>query len=691
MSKYIGKRVVPRHAGIWSGARAYEPLEIVLEESTGDSYISRKDVPAGTPLSQTEYWAMCQRFSEQMQLFRNSVDQDVRDMHILTNNTVRDINQSLANTDQTITQKLANTEQTVEERTEEAETKLAQGKSQMEQTAAALNARMDGIVAGSTGEGDVEIADIRTDSSGKNYATAGDAVRAITAGLPEKFEFTDKYAIRSSGNESSIELLNRAAHFTYDFTGTGYVGGFLRLGQHDDLKGRRLVAVYQNDGTPIRASILITNSRSSWGSLDGSVVSRSIGTVVLDEDHGFFQELMVDFNSESLDELLELKPESTFYLVFRLENTQVEQTGEVYIYAYNPDAVSDLFWKYYAGSEKVRQTIAEVVAARTDSRGIEYLSIGERMNLVDSFLVPALRISSVLGTVDNNHRDLAGQDGFRGVNHTYSGTIDFDYCAYLEIENISWSSLHSYFLYNKELIRNLSSYDGISLKVRIDGLGENLHIGENQRFSYYVNVVGSWSRTVNPKKTVTLKIGEDNVIPITREEIENVLNDASSGFYITLDLATLNNAVIEDMGRIRITMALTNNEHSSFDGYTTYVDTAEMAMRANYASEAGTAENATKAEAANYASSASTAIIADNFFINSPEGLLNEEGRLFSPGMETLDIPTMPLVDMRAGGQSCVRFEANKIIEGIHQQIDITMQLGVSASQVSNQGYQKNL
>ena len=69
MSEYIGNRIVPRHDGVWDKAKEYEPLTIVYEESTGDSYMSRKPVPAGTLLSQEEYWAMCSRFSEQMARF----------------------------------------------------------------------------------------------------------------------------------------------------------------------------------------------------------------------------------------------------------------------------------------------------------------------------------------------------------------------------------------------------------------------------------------------------------------------------------------------------------------------------------------------------------------------------------------------------------------------------------------------
>ena len=77
MSEYIGNRIVPHHDGVWDKAKEYEPLTIVYEESTGDSYMSRKPVPAGTLLSQEEYWAMCSRFSEQMALYRQNTAEEV--------------------------------------------------------------------------------------------------------------------------------------------------------------------------------------------------------------------------------------------------------------------------------------------------------------------------------------------------------------------------------------------------------------------------------------------------------------------------------------------------------------------------------------------------------------------------------------------------------------------------------------
>lgn len=66
MAKYVGKRIVPKHCGVWNRTKAYEMLCIVYDQASGDSYISRKEVPAGTQLSNPDYWALCSDFSEQM-------------------------------------------------------------------------------------------------------------------------------------------------------------------------------------------------------------------------------------------------------------------------------------------------------------------------------------------------------------------------------------------------------------------------------------------------------------------------------------------------------------------------------------------------------------------------------------------------------------------------------------------------
>lgn len=53
--QYIGARYVPRFLGTYDPTQIYEALDVV-DNGSGTSYIARKTVPAGTPLTSTEHW-----------------------------------------------------------------------------------------------------------------------------------------------------------------------------------------------------------------------------------------------------------------------------------------------------------------------------------------------------------------------------------------------------------------------------------------------------------------------------------------------------------------------------------------------------------------------------------------------------------------------------------------------------------
>lgn len=53
--QYIGARYVPRFMGLYDATQIYEALDVV-DNGSGTSYIARKIVPAGTPLTDTDYW-----------------------------------------------------------------------------------------------------------------------------------------------------------------------------------------------------------------------------------------------------------------------------------------------------------------------------------------------------------------------------------------------------------------------------------------------------------------------------------------------------------------------------------------------------------------------------------------------------------------------------------------------------------
>ena len=171
MSEYIGNRIVPRHDGVWDKAKEYEPLTIVYEESTGDSYMSRKPVPAGTLLSQEEYWAMCSRFSEQMALYRQNTADDVAQLRSDTAADVATLRKMTAQDVADITQKV-----------DAANSAVAANKSEMDKTAETLKAQIDANVKASTDKNAnyaQELVDARVDDAGKTYSTAGDNIRSI--------------------------------------------------------------------------------------------------------------------------------------------------------------------------------------------------------------------------------------------------------------------------------------------------------------------------------------------------------------------------------------------------------------------------------------------------------------------------------------------------------------------------------
>lgn len=53
--EYVGARYVPKIMGTWNATTEYEALSIV-DDGMGTSYISRKPVPPGTALNNTDYW-----------------------------------------------------------------------------------------------------------------------------------------------------------------------------------------------------------------------------------------------------------------------------------------------------------------------------------------------------------------------------------------------------------------------------------------------------------------------------------------------------------------------------------------------------------------------------------------------------------------------------------------------------------
>lgn len=71
--QYIGARYVPLYAGDWDATKNYEPLTIVTD-ANGNSFTSLKDVPAGTALTDRNYWIQTSSFSGAVDVLRRDVN-----------------------------------------------------------------------------------------------------------------------------------------------------------------------------------------------------------------------------------------------------------------------------------------------------------------------------------------------------------------------------------------------------------------------------------------------------------------------------------------------------------------------------------------------------------------------------------------------------------------------------------------
>lgn len=74
MAKFIGNRCIPTPEGKWDKTKEYLGLSVVLDEKTGDSYTSKKVVPAGTELNNADYWVMSGQYNAQMALIKQQLN-----------------------------------------------------------------------------------------------------------------------------------------------------------------------------------------------------------------------------------------------------------------------------------------------------------------------------------------------------------------------------------------------------------------------------------------------------------------------------------------------------------------------------------------------------------------------------------------------------------------------------------------
>lgn len=242
MGEFVGKRVVPDHVGVWDQKKTYEPLMIVLDGETGDSYISRKAVPVGISLADESYWSLCAHYSAQMRKLEQDVDMDVQQMHsdvTAVKNAMSQefqethtaISKELDDTHKAISQELSETEQRVNEnleqtsseltgKVEQAKSELNTGRQELKDAKDTLNKRMDSIAGGKTS--DVEILDARVDADGNTHENLGAHIRS---GF-ESARADQEEAVNRIGRMAAVSDAMRTANMvhTVDFCASNVSG-----------------------------------------------------------------------------------------------------------------------------------------------------------------------------------------------------------------------------------------------------------------------------------------------------------------------------------------------------------------------------------------------------------------------------------------------------------------------------------
>ena len=202
MGEFLGKRVIPRHEGDWDKARSYEPLMIVLDPETGDGYISRYDVPAGTLLTNEHYWARCSHFNAQMHRLETDVAEDVEGMH-----------RNLSETKASMSKEVSEAESRVNTKVSDAQSAMQKTEDAMNTAVEQMNKRLDANVTASTdakADYAAELVDVRVGQDGTVYPSAGEAIRGQYSQAVENGITGAKLALAGS-NGNLGEVFPKAA------------------------------------------------------------------------------------------------------------------------------------------------------------------------------------------------------------------------------------------------------------------------------------------------------------------------------------------------------------------------------------------------------------------------------------------------------------------------------------------------
>ena len=238
MARYVGKRIVPKHCGYWDNTKTYEMENIVYDRASGNSYMSRKAVPAGTDISQEEYWALCSDFNMQMDLLEkhftateqrivadnDATEQAIRADNDETEQTILADNQA---TRTHVDENLATTTTELTQRVTTAQNAMTAQKASFDTTAQQLNARMDEVLAAGTGDGQTEILDARVDAEGNAYETLGAHIRDI---LPKAGTAAGKLFERKMAEKYDAGIFRGQSYklhegkLNYAYTGSSFSG-----------------------------------------------------------------------------------------------------------------------------------------------------------------------------------------------------------------------------------------------------------------------------------------------------------------------------------------------------------------------------------------------------------------------------------------------------------------------------------
>ncbi len=722
MGEFLGKRVVPRHEGDWDKARSYEPLMIVLDPETGDGYISRYDVPAGTLLTNEHYWAKCSHFNAQMHRLETDVAEDVEGMHSDLASTKAAMSEELSQTHQKMAEELSETENRMGEKVTAATSAMKDTQNSMDAAVAQMNKRLDANVTASTdskADYAAELVDTRVDSEGTTYPSAGEAIRSITAGLARKIVPVDWGT--ASRNESTIQnsMEGSAVHCVVHHV-SGYTGTFLGFfGPYEECKEKLFRVVILSNQVPYEGQAIITNSPNAWGSNDGKVGCIVLGNVKLNEENDYLAAFDLDLSENRWEEFVTKYTSSRkLYFCVRRESAAA-QDSEFYVYAYETTAIKDLGWKYVSEHDRLRLLEREIINARgeeaslpqllrayeailqevtdchTDSSGILYENLSDRLKLLDAMAAPRLPVSSYFAPRDNTNGELkTGAMGASVVGENVQ--FKFDHTAYVtEYEQTSWSSVHFAFCISYEQMMKLKGLDRLYLELLFEGVGEEGNkeqTGKVLNPRFYVNSVGNWASSVNPSVVVPITVGSKVFYHLEQEMVEKVL-EKERPLYIVFAGSFMDNAVVKDLGQVCLTVSIVNQRSSGIlTPFISYADSAETAAYANEAGKAIQAENASYAENADYAGSAGSAVIADNFFLVPAEELLNRLGVRYSFGLDTLAYPEKYPYAYRFGFQSTGNRASAKISgTGFDQVVEFSIGLSKESDQPHNQGYTKHL